>query len=323
MKKYIFLATTILTILSTGACKKSSSETETTPSLSGLKVNSVPEFVAVGDQFVFNADTRYLAVSDDSAPTIGLYWQVNTAKKDTLTKDISKSNPSFTYTVDTLGTYNVYCYAFAGTGYYNTSANASFKAVDPATVVSGLDPSTEVTFGANYGHSSESTWMTHNLNNKSAGISYRNSPVLDDAVGRLYNWEEALSICPTGWRLPSVSTFIGALAEADGTIPAGELMADATFLGEKMWEYFPEVPITNASKFNAIPLGYVDMTDGFTPYGHYGEYACFWTSDSVGEPDKEPTAAKFVYITASSNLVRIGQADVNTFYTSVRCVKDN
>ena len=129
MKKYLILSTALLTIFVIGSCKKDNSTTEGKPSLSGLSINAAPAFVAVGDEFTFRANISSLGVSKGTLPTVGLYWQVNTAKKDTLTRDAAATNPEYHYKVDSLGTYSVYCYAFGGSNYYNTSASSSFRAV--------------------------------------------------------------------------------------------------------------------------------------------------------------------------------------------------
>jgi len=312
MRKYIILGTALLTILATGSCKKDE-ESTTKPSLSGLSINSVSVYVEAGETLTFKADVSSIAASDKSHPTIGLYWQVNTAKKDTLTRDITKSNPDFVYTADTLGTYTVYCYAFAGSDYYNTSASTSFKAIDPLEVIKGYDGSySSIEIVAQDGK----TWDRFNQFDNEYGLSFRDSPALDFPVGRLYNQEEAKTLCSDGTHLPSVADFYSSFGQADGNILAAEMMADATFDGNKMWEYFPAVQISNAKHFNAIPLGYVDITDSFNTYSHYGEYACYWTKD------EENGMGKYLYIYAGNPVMQEGLGDKKTLYMSVRCVRD-
>lgn len=309
MKKYLILSTALLTIFVIGSCKKDNSTTEGKPSLSGLSINAAPAFVAVGDEFTFRANISSLGVSKGTLPTVGLYWQVNTAKKDTLTRDAAATNPEYHYKVDSLGTYSVYCYAFGGSNYYNTSASSSFRAVDPAQVLSGLSTAQEITAGG-------LTWQASNLNYQDAGLSFRDSKVLDSAVGRLYSWTEAQTVCPAGWHLPGEEDFSTSFADTEGAISAGALMAGASFLGEEMWEYIPGVNITNSFGFNAIPLGYIDMVDPFTPYNKYGEYACYWTSS------QEDGMGTYMYIYAAGKQMQKASGDKETLYMSVRCVKD-
>lgn len=309
MKKYIVLSTALLTILTVEGCKKSDDSSETNPSLSGLTINEAPVFLAKGTVLTFKADARSLTVSKGDMPSaVGLYWQVNSAQKDTLTKDVSLSNPDFVYTVDTLGTYNVFCYAFAD-GVYNASASSSFIAVDPSLVLTGTAPEEEISAGG-------LTWKARNLNNPACGLSFRNSTVIDEPLGRLYSWEEAQSACPAGWHLPSTADFVTSFADASGDILSGDLMADASFREEKMWEYWPQVTITNKYGFNALPVGYIDSLDTISTYDNWGEYACWWTSDS------SEGQGVYLYLYEELPKAQMGKGDKNTLYMSVRCVKD-
>jgi len=48
------------------------------------------------------------------------------------------------------------------------------------------------------------TWMAENLNyNADNSECYRNNPANCAKYGRLYNWEMAKNVCPSGWHLPS------------------------------------------------------------------------------------------------------------------------
>lgn len=308
MKKYIVLGTACLAVLAVASCKKTDDSTTTTPALSGLSINEAPAFVAKGTSITYKANLQSIAVSKGELPTLGLYWQVNTAKKDTLTKDTSKSNPDFVYTADTLGTYNVFCYAFAA-GCYNTSASNTFTAVDPEKVITGLKPEEEITV-------SGITWQTSNLNAPGYGLSFRNSPVLDQPMGRLYSWEEAQTVCPAGWHLPSAQDFATSFASADGVIKAEDLMADASFNGDKMWEYWPQIQINNKHGFNAVPVGYIDSLDAVSTYTKWGEYACWWTSDTADGQ------GVYLYLFEELPAAQTGKGDKSTLYMSVRCVRD-
>lgn len=309
MKKYIVLGTALLTFLAVEGCKKSDESQDTNPSLSGLTINEAPVFIAKGTTLTFKADVSDLTVSKGDVPSsVGIYWQVNSAQKDTLTKNTSLSNPDFVYKADTLGTYNVFCYAFAN-GFYNASASSSFIAVDPTKVLTGTAPEEEITWGG-------LTWKAHNLNNPSCGLSFRNSPVVDEPMGRLYSWEEAQGVCPAGWHLPSADDFSTSFGDAEGNIMAGDLMANAYFREEKMWEYWTQVQITNRFGFNAIPTGYIDTLDTINTYSNWGDYACYWTSDSADGQ------GVYIYLFEENPKVQVGKGDKSSLYMSVRCVKD-
>jgi uncharacterized protein (TIGR02145 family) len=48
------------------------------------------------------------------------------------------------------------------------------------------------------------TWMAENLDYYVAGSKcYHNDPANCTKYGRLYDWETAKTVCPTGWHLPS------------------------------------------------------------------------------------------------------------------------
>ena len=48
------------------------------------------------------------------------------------------------------------------------------------------------------------TWMAENLNyNASGSKCYNNSDSNCNTYGRLYNWETAKTVCPSGWHLPT------------------------------------------------------------------------------------------------------------------------
>ena len=50
------------------------------------------------------------------------------------------------------------------------------------------------------------TWFARNLNYDSGSgtsICYNNEPSYCDDYGRLYDWETAMTVCPSGWHLPN------------------------------------------------------------------------------------------------------------------------
>lgn len=312
MKKLIIAGLLLLPFLTFVGCKKSESDTTTKPSISGLTLSQVAPYMAKGTQITLKADINNLTTTNGKDPgTVGLYWQVNSAKKDTLSKDISKSNPEFKYTADTLGSYSVFCYAYAvdNTDYYASSASVSFRAIEPDDALTGVELEEEITVNG-------ITWQARNATHPTLGRSYRNSPILDDVLGRLFTWEDAQEVCPWGWHLPTVAEFEASFADDYGFIYSGDLMADASFLDEKMWTYWPQVQITNLYGFNALPLGYIDYTDLINTYDKYGDYAMWWTADA----DEE--MATYLYIFEENEIVMKGQGDKKTLAMGVRCVRD-
>ena len=314
MTKKIFWYLAACTALIASGCKKDDSSTSL-PSLSGLSISSAPTYVSVGDNLTFHPSASNVAASVDKDPgTLGMYWQVNSAKRDTLTKDIKQSMPDFTYRVDSLGSYVVYCYVYAENGsYYSASASASFKAIDPATAITGIAKVNPVTLDGNTYPSTTAggkIWLGANLYGTSAGVPYLDCAVMDSVYGRYYTWEEAQTACPSGWHLPSAEEFDQCL----GT-DAGALMVNANFEDDNLWEYWSNVTITNSLSFNAIPAGYTDLNNKGTFSGHK-EYACWWTST------KDEDLGCFRYIYEKQEEIQKGKGDIKTLALNVRCVKD-
>ena len=327
----------LLAIMALAACKKDD-DTTTLPSLSGISLNSFPAYLATGSVLDVQADIRSIEGSDGQKPVISVYWVLNSEVKDTvktadgsvLRIDLSDENletrweseykdqlkKSLTLSAD--GEYNLYCYAYASS-YYSSSASIVVNAVTPENVVTGADYRDPVDFGEQTYWTvtrSGKKWTANNVYNPSSGVSYRQCDVLDRGMGRLYNWTEARTVCPAGWHLPTVAEFVTAFGDADGNIWAGDLIVNASFLGNEMWTYNADVQFTNSTGFCALPAGYVDMNDQYNTWNHYGHYAFFWTADSNSD------LGTYLYIYEKEPLVRMTGGDKNTLYLSVRCVED-
>lgn len=313
MKRFSIFAATLTALFALSVSCSDDDDDSVKPSLSGLTISSATAYVERGAQQSFTIDVSSLKTSDGSVPeAIGLYIQVNSASKDTLTENIS-TNPvlSYTYTADTLGTYSVVAYAYAtDASCYTTTASTTFKAIDPEFSITGLAGNKSV--GDKYRQISAAglTWLADNLYEDASGISYEGCTVIDPVFGRYYSYEEALTACPEGWRLPTADEW-----DALGS-DACALMADAYFLDVKMWEYFPKMTITNAIGFNAIPVGYVDKTAVSYSTSGVKEYAAFWTADVSASG-----LGVYRYIYKEYPEVQKGEGSKTSLAMSVRCVK--
>ena len=312
MKKHlIWGAAALLAVLLASGCKKE--ESSTLPGLTGLTINTVTPYVPQGATVSFTADVSQLVASDSSEPgVIGLYWQVDSGAKDTLTRDISKSNPAYTLSNVDAGSHTVICYAFAD-NYYNGSSTATFNAIDPDTAITGITTLAVETIGTQQYpvfRNGGLIWMGSNLYGE-GGLSYSDAQVLDKVFGNYFSWEEASAACPEGWRLPSAAEFDALGADA------GKLMVDALFLDEEMWTYWPAVKITNELYFNAIPVGYMDKSSQLYRDKGLGDYAAWWTADRQDE------LAAYRYIFEENPLVQKGQGSMKSLALSVRCVKSD
>lgn len=312
MKKLSIYLAAALCLIMAYSCKDDE-ETTTKPSLSGLYLDGGIAYVAKGETQHYTIDLSTLTTSGDDMPVVmGLCWHANSAKYDTLTTDIrlEPDKNTFSYRADTLGTYTITCYIFTpDNSHYSASAESKFQAIDPTKVLSGLAGTAAPgqyltqTIGS-------LTWLAENLHEASSGAPYQGCEVMNTVFGRYYTYEEALTACPAGWRLPTAAEW-----DALGT-DAGKLMADATFIESKLWPYCKEVKITNDTGFNAIPVGYIDNSAYYTTNVGEKEYAAFWTADA-----KDATLAHYRYIYAKNPTVQKGEGSRTSLALSVRCVK--
>jgi uncharacterized protein (TIGR02145 family) len=264
-----------------------------------------------------------------------------------LDKKGNPSDGSFTHKFsDTLQIYTVYCYAYSEE-YTNSSASKVTMVVSPGPEGSvsntGINPETDPYITVDEEHKFYYTtignldWFRWNLGYTESGAPYVNSYAMDGVLGRYYSYDEAMTACPEGWRLPTDKEWLEMLQTVDSsltglepfnTIPgvASKLMGDVRFNGEKAWEYWPAVgEITNASGLSIIPAGFA-MLSGKNAEGYYSkaifkgylDYAVFWTADTVeGEEDM----AYYRYIIGNQPEFMLGKGDVTSYGASVRCVR--
>ena len=161
-------------------------------------------------------------------------------------------------------------------------------------------------------------WMIQNLAWNGSGIAYNEAEAMSPIFGRFYTWTEANTACPAGWHLPSSAEF-KALAEAGGGTEdkaAGSMMVDASFNGNKMWEFWPDVRITNTSRFSAIPAGYAVIENSKSVFKNLNKYAMFWTSDSI---DADMAVARYIY--EDKPVLFGGEFGKESIRASVRCIR--
>jgi uncharacterized protein (TIGR02145 family) len=66
-------------------------------------------------------------------------------------------------------------------------------------------------------------WFKENLNYETGNSwCYNNDPSYCDTYGRLYDWETALSVCPSGWHLPSDDEWKILEGAVDSQYPVGD-----------------------------------------------------------------------------------------------------
>ena len=153
-------------------------------------------------------------------------------------------------------------------------------------------------------------WLQKNMNYQTGNSwCYENNSANCDTYGRLYDWQTALGVCPTGWHLPSDAEWTALTTYLGGDSIAGGKMKET---GTTHW-LSPNTGATNSSGFTALPGG--DRT-GNDEFYYVTESAFFWTSSELTS-----TFAYSRYIEHDKNVVN-PNANSKTFGFSTRCVRD-
>ena len=118
------------------------------------------------------------------------------------------------------------------------------------------------------------TWMAENLNYNANGKCYDNKPENCKKYGRLYNWQTALEVCPSGWHLPSEEEW-KILNEAVG----GEGMAGKKLKTKNGWNSYQKKSGNGTDEFgfSALPGGYGKSDGSFDNVGYDGYW---WNTNS-------------------------------------------
>lgn len=322
----IIFSTVAITLLQ--GCHKKGDDTAISPTLDGTMAFDMPLFVLPGEEFTLTPR----GASHPKGGGIGYYWFSSWhTVRDTVKTETGPGDGSWTVSVpQSTGTYTITSFAYASE-YTSISTFRSFTVVDPS-----LDGSLK---GAGYQSDSVkfvdhrdggvyylataggNVWMQNNLYYSGAGVSYEDSKAMDPIAGRFYNWNEATKVCPEGWRLPTDADFAALCDDPEGAGmilvgAAGSMMADVYFNGSKMWTFWPDVKITNATKFSAVPMGYGIDQEGNHKFVGTNEYAVFWTSSQEGDTG----IYRYIYVDKKDVFPAAGDKD--SFLASVRCVKE-
>ena len=332
LKRFCAYAAYVLIAGAVVACKDDDEDTVSYEDLAGTLSFTVPEYVLPGQ-------TLSLTPSGMSGNTvdIGYYWTVSPIypDRDTTRALGDPDTVDGTYKLlvkDTLCTMSIICNAFA-TGYYTESATRSCTIVNPATTLTdtGIAEDTPSIVDARDNKTYHYTtvggldWFMENLSYGNAA-SFKECPAMDDIYGKYYTWNEAMTSCPPGWRLPDASdwhslvTAAGYTGEQTSTYPgvAGALMVNARFNGDRMWEYFPKVKITNKTGFSALPTAYGTKGSSRNDWNGNLKYAVYWTSDSY---DDVQGIYRLLYVESPDLMGGNGHKD--SFLAAVRCVRNS
>ncbi len=158
------------------------------------------------------------------------------------------------------------------------------------------------------------TWMAQNLNYQTGSSwCYGGDNSNCAKYGRLYDWNTAKAVCPTGFHLPSRQEWVSLAKAAGGTGDYG----DGGTAGKKLKArsgWTDNGNGTDAYGFSALPGGYRDIADG--SFDMVGGLGYWWTAT-------EYSSGKAYYRGMSDNY-----GDVHEVYAdkgngfSVRCIAD-
>ena len=160
-------------------------------------------------------------------------------------------------------------------------------------------------------------WLKENLNYESGNSwCYNNNSSNCETYGRLYDWETALGVCPSGWHLPSDDEWCTLTIYIDPTVNCNTIGWGGTDCGYKMKStngWYSNGNGSDAYGFEALPGGYRDY-DGY--FVGLTSHAYFWSS------------SKFTSLTAWYRALGHYYDEVYRSYylkehgRSARCVKD-
>jgi len=158
-------------------------------------------------------------------------------------------------------------------------------------------------------------WMAENLNyfSKKGSKAYDDKSYVE-GLGRLYTWETAKAVCPSGWHLPDNKDWVELRNYLGGERDAGNKMKET---GAAHWrdgiesEIIENEDATNESGFNALPDG-----AGYSSLRYYkgtGWHACWWSAT-----ENNFNKGWYCLLISSFNM----HESKGREYNSVRCIKN-
>jgi len=166
------------------------------------------------------------------------------------------------------------------------------------------------------------TWMAENLNKATSNSKcYDNSPDSCAKYGRLYTWNDAKTVCPTGWHLPSDEEWTQLTDFVGGESTAGTKLKSSTGwrIDTETIHGTPTKPIygtpvgTNEYGFSALPGGYGNSDGSFEGAGN-GSVWWSATESSANLAYDRDMAYRY------EKVIRWSDNKMSLFY--VRCVRD-
>ena len=149
-------------------------------------------------------------------------------------------------------------------------------------------------------------WMAENLNYENGNsMCYSDGSTKCGKSGRIYTWDAAKEVCPSGWHLPDTTEWV-ALFSAVGTRGmAGRNLKSTTGWADNGNGF-------DAYGFSVLPIAFWDVSEFIAR----DEFAMFWSSTEV---DADKAELQEFYMSYDSV---IHGSFSKKMALSVRCVKD-
>jgi len=159
------------------------------------------------------------------------------------------------------------------------------------------------------------TWMAENFNYEAEGSKcYDDDPSNCAKYGRLYNWETAMTACPSGWHLPSLAEY----NTLSNYVRAASNCSNCDAAKLKATNGWVSYNSTDEYGFSALGGGYgFTGGAGFNYIGHQG-YWWIATNTTYGN---EPSA--YVWYMNQSNDQTSVLPQYKSLLFSVRCLLDS
>lgn len=165
---------------------------------------------------------------------LGYVWlaDVDYARTNSTTRIVLETNANYTFFNGGLADWNAYV-----------------RCVKDKDVVTGKFKDSRDGKYYKYAYIGNTRWMAENLNygNDSLGICSWDDDENCSEYGRFYTYEEARTVCPDGWRLPTENDFSELVENVGGSTNA------AVYLRSTEWG--GDLPGINAYGFSAKPTG--------------------------------------------------------------------
>jgi len=168
------------------------------------------------------------------------------------------------------------------------------------------------------------TWMAENLNYEpQTGNSwcYENSPDSCAKYGRLYDWNTAVTVCPSGWHLPSRDEWRDLAKTAGGTGNAGTLgTAGRTLKSTSGWDNRYDGSSGNGTDdfgSSALPGGSRNLV-GYI--GGVGEAGNWWTATDNNSAINNDVIYRSIYNSVDN--VQENYGGSKGYGHSVRCLEN-